>query len=206
LSKSLKNAERFMGVHFFNPAYKMKLVEVVPTRFTSRQALQTVLSFLQHLGKIPIIVKDSPGFLVNRMLMPYLNEAIFMLEEGFLPDEIDSSMLGFGMPLGPFKLLKEIGPQVAYKASKILEDSFGDRMKVPKSLEKDFSRHLSRFLKKKLNSRQGSSEYIRNRLLEPIRREAGLCLKEGVVDNPEIVDLALLTGIGFPSSKRIWEF
>jgi len=201
LSKSLARAERFIGMHFFNPAYKMKLVEVVPTRFTSREVLQAAVAFLQRLKRIPVIVKDSPGFLVNRMLLPYLNEAVFMLEEGVLAEDIDRAMLEFGMPMGPLRLLGEIGLDVAYKASKALEDSYGNRMKVPETLKACPEEILE-------PQRTGRShrdfEYITGRLLSPIKREAVLCLEERVVDDREIIDLALLLGIGFPASKRIW--
>ncbi|MBU1061834.1 MAG: enoyl-CoA hydratase/isomerase family protein, partial [Candidatus Omnitrophica bacterium] len=193
LAESFKFRERALGMHFFNPAYKMKLVELIPARFTSPDTLQRAIGFLRLLGSIPIVVKDSPGFLVNRIFLPYLNEAIFMLEEGFLPGDIESSMLEFGMPMGPFQLLKEIGSDVVYKASKILEDNFGSRMKVPGRVKKDCKRKVS------------SAEAITERLLFPMRREAELCLEESVVNNREIIDLALLLGIGFPSSKRIWE-
>jgi len=200
LSKSLKNAGRFLGMHFFNPAYKMKLVEVVPTRFTSRKALERSIDFLRRLRRIPIIVKDSPGFLVNRMLLPYLNEAIFMLQDGFSPKDIEAAMLGFGMPMGPLQLLKEIGLEVAYKASRILEEGFGARMRVPDMLKERSIQGLTR----RASFTTRPSQDIVDRLLRPMRREAGLCLEEGVVDNREIIDLALLLGAGFPRSKRIW--
>ena len=203
LAKSLKHAERFLGTHFFNPAYKMKLVEVVPTKFTSCAVLQTVIEFLQRLKRIPIIVKDSPGFLVNRMILPYLNEAIFMLEDGFSAEEIEATMLEFGMPMGPLGLLREIGLDVAYKASKILEYNFGSRMRVSERL-KDVNSVQGLALNKG-GSRLSLEQNILERLLHPIRREAGLCLEERVVANREIIDLALLLGIGFPSSKRIWK-
>jgi 3-hydroxyacyl-CoA dehydrogenase/enoyl-CoA hydratase/3-hydroxybutyryl-CoA epimerase len=197
LSKPLRNAERFLGVHFFNPPYKMKLVEVVPTKFSSKRVSVTVIKFLRNLRRIPIIVKDSPGFLVNRMLLPYLNEAMFMVLEGIAPEDIESSMLEFGMPIGPLQLIKEIGSDVVYKGGKILEDSFGRRMKVP-----DIKQGLTSVFRPRLSLGQRD---IINRLLHPIRREALLCLEEGIVDNREIIDLALLLGIGFPRTKRIWK-
>jgi 3-hydroxyacyl-CoA dehydrogenase/enoyl-CoA hydratase/3-hydroxybutyryl-CoA epimerase len=198
LSKSLRNAERFLGVHFFNPPYKIKLVEVIPTRFTKKVVLEGVIKFLRNLKRIPVVIKDSPGFLVNRMLLPYLNEAVFMVYEGIPPENIESSMLEFGMPVGPLQLIEEIGPEVVYKAGKILEDSFGNRMKVP-----DIRQNSSIIFKK--STRGFKQKNIINRLLHPIKREALLCLKEGLVDNHETIDLALLLGIGFPRTKRIWK-
>jgi len=210
LSKSLTKADRFLGVHFFNPAYKMKLVEVIPARYTSREVLERVILFLQKMRRIPIIVKDSPGFLVNRMLLAYLNEAIFMLEEGFKIDEIEASMLEFGMPMGPIRLSKEIGLDVLYRAAKTLEDNFGERMKVPETLKRCAKNTLeirrdSYGPPKKNKERDISRAHIVERLLSPMRREARSCLKEGIVNNREIIDLALLLGIGFPRLKRIWK-
>ena len=198
LSKPLKDADCFLGVHFFNPAYKMKLVEVIPTRFTSKSVLETVIGFLRRLDRIVIVVKDSPGFLVNRMLLAYLNEAVFMLKDGFAPEDIDNVMLEFGMPLGPMQLIKDIGPSVAYKAGKILEDNFGGRIRVPDELKDGFAPVDS-------SRKKALSIDMVGRLLRPMRREAELCLKEGVVDNREIIDIALMLGVGFPRKKRIWK-
>ncbi|MDP8229932.1 MAG: 3-hydroxyacyl-CoA dehydrogenase NAD-binding domain-containing protein [Candidatus Gorgyraea atricola] len=184
LSRSLRNAERFIGMHFFNPAYKMKLVEVIPTRFTSKEVLSSTIGFLRSFKKIPLVVKDSPGFLVNRMILPYLNEALFMLKNGFNAEDIENAMLDFGMPVGPLRLLEEIGHDVAYKASEILEQGLGDKIKTQQS---------------------SGRKDIANRLLCPIRRQAELCLKEGIVGSREDIDLALLLGVGFPRSRRIWE-
>ena len=194
LSKSLRNAERLIGMHFFNPAYKMKLVEVIPTRFTSKEVLDSTIGFLRSLKRIPLVVKDSSGFLVNRMILPYLNEALFMLKKGFKAEEIENAMLDFGMPMGPLRLLEEIGHDVAHKASKILEDSFGSRMNV-----------RGRTSNIKCSRPNLEQRDLEQRLLQPIRREAELCLKEGIVDSREVIDLALLSGIGFPRSRRIWE-
>ena len=205
LAGSLRHADRFIGMHFFNPAYKMKLVEVVPGSFTSKSTLKAVVCFLQDMGRIPVIVKDSPGFLVNRILLPYLNEAVFMLEEGIAAGKIDSAMLDFGMPVGPLQLLKDIGLDVACKAGKILEEKFGNRVKVPQTLAKEDLR--TRLLNAQLYQGQVlvRSEDVRNRLLQTMRREARMCLEEKIVDSPEVIDLALFLGIGFPGCKRIWK-
>ena len=209
LARSLKRPENFLGVHFFNPAYKMKLVEVVPSGLTNKSVLQRTMLFLQRLGRIPIIVKDSPGFLVNRMLLPYLNEALSMLQEGHSTEDIDTAMLWFGMPVGPLQLLNDIGIGVAYKASKILEDGFGPRLRMSKMLtcqDKPLNTKKTAYnLRKPPFLKSRLYQEIINRLLFPMQREAKLCLEEKVVEAREIIDLALLLGIGFPSSKRIWE-
>ena len=204
LAGSLIYADRFVGMHFFNPAYKMKLVEVVPSTLTSKATLKTVVCFLQDMGRIPVIVKDSPGFLVNRILLPYLNEAVFMLEEGIAAGKIDSAMLDFGMPVGPLQLLKDIGLDVACKAGKTLEEKLGSRVKVPQTLaNKDLRIRLLEA--QHCQGRAMRSEDIRNRLLETMRRGAKACLEKNIVDTPEVIDLALFLGIGFPGCKRIWK-
>ena len=101
LSSSISNPERLVGLHFFNPVHRMQLVEVVRTESTSDETLATAVAFVRKIGKLPVVVKDSPGFLVNRILMPYLVEAASMFEEGGDPEEIDKAMLDFGMPMGP---------------------------------------------------------------------------------------------------------
>lgn len=202
LGKSLVRPERFIGAHFFNPAYKMKLVEVAPASFTDKAIIDKVNAFLLNMRRVPVIVKDSPGFLVNRMLLPYLNEAVFMIEEGFSIRDIDSAMLDFGMPEGPVKLIDGIGSDVAYKAGKILEYSLNNRIRVPDMLKTwpDRKKILSRRVIKKENN-----PFIVKRILGPMKREAGLCLKEGIADCREVIDLVLLLGAGFPASKRIWD-
>lgn len=207
LSKSLKNAELFLGVHFFNPAYKMKLVEVIPTIFTNPSAVGSVINFLHRLDRIPIIVKDSPGFLVNRILLPYLNEAVAMIEEGFSVHDIEKAMLEFGMPMGPLELLNHIGTATAYRASRLLKESFGSRMKVPNMLREYGEKNLKIDIQK--TARDSAAEradiHTLERLLGPMRREAELCLHEGIVEHKEIIDAALSLGIGFPNTKRIWK-
>jgi 3-hydroxyacyl-CoA dehydrogenase / enoyl-CoA hydratase / 3-hydroxybutyryl-CoA epimerase len=210
LAESLSDPRRFLGTHFFNPAYKMKLVEVVPSRLTSKSVIAKTVMFLRRLRRVPVLVKDSPGFLVNRMLLPYLNESVFMLEEGYLSEDMEFAMVEYGMPMGPFRLLKEIGLDVAYRAGKTLEDSYNGRIRVPDMSGKLLKRAL--LLKRKEKKCYGGPKsrvkifnYIVERLLSPMRREAELCLKEGIVNKREAVDLALFLGIGFPWTKRIWK-
>ena len=109
LAKYNSNPERVVGIHFFNPVARMKLVEVVTTPYTSEEVLANTVNFVQSIGKLPVIVKDSPGFLVNRILLPYLVAAGEMFTDGLNPKEIDRKMLDFGMPMGPFRLLVEVG-------------------------------------------------------------------------------------------------
>ncbi|MBV9671860.1 MAG: enoyl-CoA hydratase/isomerase family protein, partial [Verrucomicrobia bacterium] len=113
LGKTLKFPDRLAGIHFFNPVHRMQLVEVVYSPATTPSTLQSCLSLVKAIGKLPVVVKDSPGFLVNRILMPYLMEAIRLFNEGYRPREIDDVMLDFGMAMGPLRLLDEVGLDVA---------------------------------------------------------------------------------------------
>ncbi len=118
-----------LGLHFFNPVHKMPLVEVVAGPRTDPEALATGFNLVLALGKTPVLVADRPGFLVNRLLAPYLNEAGFLLEEGHGVEDIDTALANFGMPMGPLRLLDEIGFDVARHASREMAASFGDRMR-----------------------------------------------------------------------------
>src|ERR1041385_8878262 len=109
----------------------MQLVEIVAARQTSPEVLRRALRFVQQIGKLPVVVKDSPGFLVNRILMPYLIEAANLFEAGASVTALDEAMLDFGMPMGPMRLLDEVGVDVALHAARTLAVKFSDRMRVP---------------------------------------------------------------------------
>ncbi len=125
---------KVLGLHFFNPAYAMPLVEVIPGLLTDSQTVDDVVGFAESIRKAPIVVKECAGFLVNRLLMPYLNEAILCLqEERTSIKEIDQEMTAFGMPVGPFTLLDQLGLDIAAEVARILHQSYGSRM-VPAAL------------------------------------------------------------------------
>jgi len=120
-----------VGLHFFNPVHRMPLIEVVRGARTSDRAVATAVELAKRIGKTPVVVGDAPGFLVNRILMAYLGEALLMLEEGARIDDLDQALLAFGMPMGPFALLDQIGIDVAAHVAAVLQDAFADR--APKS-------------------------------------------------------------------------
>src|ERR1051326_1652546 len=128
------NPERVVGIHFFNPVSRMPLVEMILGPGTARAAAETSLAFVKSLGKQIILCKDSPGFLVNRILLPYLNTAGHVLMEGNAVKTIDDAMLDFGMPMGPLRLIDEVGVDVSYHVAFELANYFGDRMKVAEVL------------------------------------------------------------------------
>ena len=120
MATAFKHPQRFAGMHFFNPVHMMPLVEVIRGKNTSDETVATTFQLAKKLGKTPVVVGDGPGFLVNRLLLPYMVEAVSLLEVGHKPEEIDQTMEKFGMPMGPIELFDEVGIDVAYKVAKIL--------------------------------------------------------------------------------------
>ena len=222
MGKVLKHPERFVGMHFFNPANKMPLVEVVASEKTSPETIVTVVDMCRKLGKTPIVVKDCPGFLVNRVFMTGANEIMRMYEEGAGFHELEKMMLDFGMPMSPFVLADEVGNDVGYKVGKIFEEAYGKRMTIPKIVTLMYENKL--YGKKcgqgfylysgekrkpnpaveKLRVQAGaqqktiSVDEMRARTFLLMINEAARCLEEKVVANPDYLDMALIMGIGFP--------
>ena len=123
--------EHVIGMHFFNPVSRMKLVEVVIAKQTSDDTRERTLSFARQIGKLPVVVRDSPGFLVNRVLFPYLLEAAELFESGLHPTKIDNALLQWGMPMGPLRLIDEIGVDITVDIANTLEKAYGRRDHVP---------------------------------------------------------------------------
>jgi 3-hydroxyacyl-CoA dehydrogenase/enoyl-CoA hydratase/carnithine racemase len=130
LATALTDPSRFCGIHFFNPVRRMTLVEVVRGPASSDATIAVAVAHAKRLGKCPIVVRDSPGFLVNRLLMPYLHEAVEMLREGVEPRRIDRVARSFGMPMGPIELYDLIGLDTAFYAGLVLNDAYGDRIEA----------------------------------------------------------------------------
>lgn len=212
--------ERVVGLHFFNPVHRMPLVEVIRSNKTSDAAAAAVIAFARRIGKIVIVVRDVPGFLINRILLSYLNEAGFLLAEGVEIERIDRLARAFGMPMGPAELIDEVGIDVGYKVAKILEEAYGPRMKVCPALERMKHEGLlgkkskSGFYiysgKKKIPNKDAysiikpssrssvSDESVINRLVYVMINEAARCLEEKVVDRPHALDIGMIMGTGFP--------
>lgn len=221
MSKALEKPERFAGLHFFNPVHRMPLVEIITHSKVSPDTLKALYEWVLKVKKTPVIVKDGPGFLVNRILMPYLNEAGFLLEEGVSVKDLDDACLNFGMPMGPCRLLDEIGIDVGVKVAHILHDGLGDRAMASNFSEKMVEKkwlgkktsigfykydekgkpagdndELSSLLPAK--SKKMSETDIQMRVFLPMINEASIILDEGIVDRASTVDLGLIFGIGFP--------
>src|SRR5437763_8074719 len=134
LAAEVKNPERVIGLHFFNPVSRMKLVEVVVGTETSDDTIARALAFVRQIAKLPVIVRDSPGFLVNRVLFPYLLEAAELFVNGTSAQEIDGSLLQWGMPMGPLRLIDEIGVDITVDIANTLEKAYGKRDRAGKIL------------------------------------------------------------------------
>ncbi len=223
MQEGMARPERIAGMHFFNPVHLMPLVEVIRGAQTSDQAVATVFSLCKKLGKTPIVVKDVPGFLVNRLLTPYLNEATFLVSEGVPIDELDAAILEFGMPMGPMELIDEVGIDVGEKVSRILHEAYGARMQsctmnsgvleagyLGKKSGRGFYVYSNGGKTKKLDPsiysllgvtpKRGilSREDLVDRCILPMINEAARALSEGVVASAGEVDLGMIMGTGFP--------
>lgn len=216
MAAGCENPSRVVGLHFFNPVNRMPLVEVIKADQTSDETLEKTIAFSRKLGKTVIVTADKPGFLVNRLLLPYLNEAALLMEEGVSSETLDRIATEFGMPMGPVELVDQVGIDVGYKVAHILQDAFGDRMKVASVLETAYQKKL---LGKKggkgfymydgekkypnpeipFQAKPGiSNETALKRMMYIMVNEAARCLEENVVDSAETVDIGMIFGTGFP--------
>ena len=218
-----KRPQNVGGLHFFNPVSRMPLVEVIAGQKTSPETVATLFELAKKLGKTPIVVKDGPGFLVNRLLIPSMNAALFLFEEGVSVERLDRVMKDFGMPMGPMRLIDEVGIDVGTKVSKILHQAFGERAlasplgdlivasgRLGKKNGKGFYLYENGKetsvdesileLVKNRNTRSAnlSDGEIIQRIIYPMINEAALALQEGVVKTPGEVDLGMIMGTGFP--------
>lgn len=214
LAAATKRPAKVIGMHFFNPAHVMKLVEVIPGLETSQETIDDVMMFAASLRKIAVVVQECPGFLVNRLLMPYLNEAAYALQEGTAAvSEIDAAVTGFGMPMGPFKLIDMIGIDVCVEILRHLHDEYGPRMALAPLFDqlvaagrlgekngKGFYGYGDETDEpvKEMVARFGhnpDSRFSIERLIYPLINEAILALQEHIASVNDI-DMAMIAGTG----------
>ncbi|NVK55919.1 MAG: fatty acid oxidation complex subunit alpha FadJ [Alteromonadaceae bacterium] len=222
IAEGAKRPENIIGLHYFSPVDKMPLAEVIAHEKTSDQTISTTVEFAKKQGKTPIVVKDGAGFYVNRILAPYMNEAASLILAGEPIDHIDKSLLNFGFPVGPVKLLDEVGIDVGTKIIPILIDAFGERFTAPSAFEKvladdrkgkknkkgfyDYSgKKPSKSVDLSIYNLLGvqpaksrSESEISERCVLLMLNEAARCLDEGVIRNARDGDIGAIFGIGFP--------
>jgi len=224
MAAAAPNPERFVGMHFFFPVDRMQLVEVIRGKQTSDETVATIVELSKRIKKTPIVVNDCAGFLVNRVLLPYMGEAIVLLQEGASMDAVDKVATKFGMPVGPIALQDMVGLDTSCFAGRVLAAAYADRMinvplmddlvaagrlgkktgagfrkfagtKGKPSPDPDFAPFLE---KRRTASREVSNEEIHDRLFLSMLLEAVRTLEEGIVREPAHVDMGLILGVGFP--------
>lgn len=211
LKEGLKRPERFVGIHFFNPVSKLELVEVVRHATTDRAVYQTALRFVGDIGRLPLPVTASPGFLVNRALMPYLGEALAMIDEGMACERIDAAAEAFGMPMGPVELADQVGLDICLAVADSLASSLERSLsEVPPWLREKVERgelgrktgkglytYGSDGKPKKSKVKEPPDEAMRDRLILPMLDAVASALDQGVVEDADSADAAMIFGTGF---------
>ena len=209
IASALKDPSRLVGIHFFNPVPQMMLVEVVSGERTDPALAQRAAAFVRRIDKLPLPVKDSPGFLVNRVLGPYMQNAFRMVDEAIQPETIDAAMESFGMPMGPIELADTVGLDICLAAGKELaKKGAGGEPDAPRVL-------LNKVAAGKLGKKTGQGMYhyvdgktvkrkhgepradMIDSLIEPYLTEAQAVLAEGIVADADLVDAGLIFGTGF---------
>jgi 3-hydroxyacyl-CoA dehydrogenase/enoyl-CoA hydratase/3-hydroxybutyryl-CoA epimerase len=217
----LPDPSKGCGMHFFNPVPLMPLVEVVVGEKSSPETIATVAALSARIGKMPLVVQECPGFLVNRILMPFLNEAMLMFEEGADPGQVDKVLKSFGMPMGAFRLIDEIGMDICQHVSGVLLEGYGERMTPAPSMKTlfDAGRYGKKVGKgfylyengkpagmdsavngliKDRGNTAFTDEDIRDRCILAMVAEAGRILEEGIVEDEQMLDAGMVFGTGFP--------
>jgi len=224
MAHSTRHPERFIGMHFFNPVDRMELVEVIRGEKTDEETVATIVVLAKRIRKTPIVVRDCAGFLVNRVLFPYMNESLILLQDGASMDAIDRAATRFGMPMGPLALTDMVGLQTACFAGKVLAHAYPDRtasspilfemLKASPAEKKTVLKFwasggkktqqqpdpavVSIVAKHRTGDRAMDEAEITDRLFLPMLLEATRVLEEGIVREPADVDMGLILGIGFP--------
>jgi len=208
IATALKDPARLVGIHFFNPVPQLQLVEVVSSQQTNPEVSKKAAAFVRQIDKLPLPVKDSPGFLVNRVLGPYMQNAFRMLDEGAKPETLDAAMEEFGMPMGPAELADTVGLDICLAAGKSLAKHLSPGAEVPQILEnkvalghlgKKTGQGIYRYENGKAMKGQPDSygQDLIEALIEPYLHEARQVLKEGIVADADLIDAGLIFGTGF---------
>jgi 3-hydroxyacyl-CoA dehydrogenase/enoyl-CoA hydratase/3-hydroxybutyryl-CoA epimerase len=217
MGQHLPYPENMVGIHFFNPVFKMPLVEVVTAESTSEETTAKAVEFVKGINKAPVVVKDSPGFLVNRILVPYLNEAGHLIDEGYRIEDIDHALEQFGMPMGPVRLIDEVGIDVGYHVADYLSEELSNDYPLSDTFKRIFDDGLTGkkggegfYTGYDSGDEQPNATYqpddpitdpddseITRRLIDMMVAEAVRCLEEDIVEDADQLDIAMILGTGF---------
>ncbi|MBI2994713.1 MAG: enoyl-CoA hydratase/isomerase family protein [Gammaproteobacteria bacterium] len=209
LNRGLAQPGRLVGIHFFNPVDRMQLVEIVHGEGTAQEWTQRAAAFCRQIGRLPLPVRSAPGFLVNRVLTPYLLEATTLLEEGVAAEAIDEAAMAFGMPMGPVELADTVGLDICLSVAQHLSAKL--RAPVPKRLEKlvqegrlgrksgrgYYEFHNGKARKSKVEAAPQVLQGIEERLVMRLLNECIACLREGIVEDADLLDAGMIYGTGF---------
>ena len=205
IGANFANPSRLVGIHFFNPVAQMQLVEIVSGANTDGETARMAAAFVRQIDKLPLHVKDSPGFLVNRVLGPYLNQALRMVDEGMAPETLDAAMTQFGMPMGPIELADTVGLDICMHAGKALA---GGSAEPPKKLaDLVAAGNLGKKSGRGFYAWQDGKAHkgavgavtpeLIERLIAPYLKEAQAVVAEGIVADADLADAGLIFGTGF---------
>jgi len=207
LSSCLKNPGRLVGLHFFNPVALMPLVEIIRGKQTDEDVVRKALAFGRNIGKLPLAVKSSPGFLVNRILMPYIIEAVTMEDEGIAPEVIDKAATDYGMPMGPIELADTVGLDICKSVADILSEALDMSCpanlrelpddKLGKKTGEGFYKYKNKKPVKNKNASHPDPQQVQDRLVMRLLNEAVACLREGIVEEKDMIDAGVIFGTGF---------
>ena len=219
LAEASKRPENFIGMHFFSPVHKMPLLEIIKTKKTSKATLATTVEIGRRMGKTIIVVNDGPGFFTSRVLGPFVNEALWCLNQGASIEQIDRALTGWGWPVGPLALLDEVGIDIANHAGEVMREAAGDRIETSPIFQRmiDAGRlgrkggrgfyDYSSKPKKVDASAYGiigwekgevASKEIVERCWMQMLNETALCIEDGIIENPNDIDIGVIFGFGFP--------
>jgi len=208
LAKGLKSPQRLIGIHFFNPVAMMPLIEIVKTRKSTAETIEQAIAFCLHIGKLPLPVKSAPGFLVNRILMPYLVEAVTLYEEGVSAEAIDKAAVDFGMPMGPVELADTVGLDICHSVADNLAAAYGTSVpallgkyvadgKLGKKSGSGFYQYKKGKLVRDNDADLGDQKSIQNRLIFRMLNESASCIDEKIVDDQDLLDAGVIFATGF---------